>query len=210
MTEADAPLETAADAPPVRILVVEDDPTTSLLVASAVRHDGYRVAGTATSGPEAIALAEAERPDLILMDIELSGDMDGIDAARAIREGLGCPVIFVTSHTDPAVLARASRVEAHGYLLKPVDPRALRPAVEMALHKHRMEREREELIDRLEQALAEVNQLRGLLPVCAWCKKVRDDQGYWDNIEGYLARHLSTRYTHGICQECARKLEEQI
>jgi CheY-like chemotaxis protein len=200
----------AATAMPVRILIVEDDPTTSLLVSTLVRHQGYQVAAAATTGPQAIALAESERPDLILMDIELAGDMDGVDAAFAIRETLGVPVVFLTSHTDQGVLARASQVEAHGYLLKPLDPRALRPTVEMALAKQRMERERLELIERLESALAEVAQLRGLLPVCAWCKKVRDDAGYWDSIEGYLARHLSTQYTHGICQDCAQKLEAQL
>jgi CheY-like chemotaxis protein len=195
---------------PVTILLVEDDATTSLLVATILKKEGYRVAGVATTGPQAIELAERERPRLILMDIELSGAMDGIDAAFAVREGLGCPVIFLTSHTDPDVLERARAVEPHGYLLKPLDPRALRPTIEMALHKQRMERERAELIERLERALAEVQQLRGLLPVCAWCRKVRDDGGYWDSIEGYLSRHLDTKYTHGICQACAAKVEAEM
>ena len=159
----------------IRLLLVEDDPTTSLFVATVLRTEGYRVVGTAASGAEAIALTQAERPDLILMDIELAGAMDGIDAAYAIREGTGCPIVFLTSHTDPDVLDRARNVEPHGYVLKPLDPRALRPAIEMALHKHRMERERKELIERLQQALAEVDQLRGLFPICAWCRKVRDD-----------------------------------
>jgi AmiR/NasT family two-component response regulator len=194
----------------VRILLVEDDPTTSLFVATVLRTEGYRVAGTAASGAEAIALTQAERPDLVLMDVELAGEMDGIDAAYAIREGTGSPIVFLTSHTDPAVLDRARTVEPHGYLLKPLDPRSLRPAIEMALHKHRMERERQDLIDRLEKALAEVEQLRGLFPICAWCKKVRDDEGYWDSIEGYLAKHLNTQYTHGICQDCAKKLEADL
>jgi DNA-binding NtrC family response regulator len=141
----------------IRILIVEDDPTTSLLVTSVVRRQGSEVTGTAATGAQAIELAGA-----------------------------------------------------HGYLLKPLDARALRPTVEMALAKQKLERERLELIEHLEGALAEVAQLRGLLPVCAWCKKVRDDAGYWDSIEGYLARHLSTQYTHGICQDCATKLEAEF
>jgi AmiR/NasT family two-component response regulator len=196
--------------PPVRILLVEDDPTTALLVSAVLRREGYWVVGCAANGLDAIALAQAERPDLILMDIQLSGEMDGIDAAFAIREGADYPVVFLTSHTSPAVLDRARSAEPHGYLLKPLDPRSLRPAIEMAIHKHRMEREREDLIARLEKALAEVEQLRGLFPVCAWCKKVRDDDGYWDSIEGYLAKHLNTQYTHGICQDCAKKIEAEL
>jgi AmiR/NasT family two-component response regulator len=194
----------------VRILVVEDDPSSALLVATILRKEGYAVVGSASSGPDAIALTTAERPDLVLMDVELTGEMDGVDAAFAIREGAGSPVVFLTSKTDPVVLERARTVEPHGYLLKPIDPRALRPAIEMALHKHRMERERQELIERLEAALAEVEQLRGLFPICAWCRKVRDDHGYWDSIEGYLAKHLNTQYTHGICQDCAKKLEAEF
>jgi two-component system, response regulator PdtaR len=195
---------------PVRILLVEDDPASALMVATILTKEGYQVAGSVTNGPDAITAAQAEQPDLVVMDIELAGEMDGIDAAFAIREGTGRPIVFLTSHTDPGVLERARAVEPHGYLLKPIDPRALRPAIEMALHKHHMEREREELIERLEQALAEVEQLRGLFPICAWCRKVRDDEGYWDSIEGYLARHLNTKYTHGICQDCMKKMEASL
>jgi CheY-like chemotaxis protein len=194
----------------VRILVVEDDPDAALLVTTVLGTEGYEVVGSATAGPQAIELNAASRPDLVLMDIELAGEMDGIDAAHSIRAGTGTPIVFLTSHTHRGVLARARTVEPHGYLLKPLDPRALRPAIEMALHKHRMERERQELIERLENALAEVKQLQGLFPICAWCRKVRDDEGYWDSIEGYLARHLNTQYTHGICQDCAKKLEADL
>ena len=194
----------------VRILVVEDDPDAALLVTTVLGTEGYEVVGSASAGPQAIELNAASRPDLVLMDIELAGEMDGIDAAHSIREGTGTPIVFLTSHTHRGVLARARTVEPHGYLLKPLDPRALRPAIEMALHKHRMERERQELIERLENALAEVKQLQGLFPICAWCRKVRDDEGYWDSIEGYLARHLNTQYTHGICQDCAKKLEADL
>jgi hypothetical protein len=69
-----------------------------------------------------------------------------------------------------------------------------------------MERERQELTERLQAALAEVEQLQGLLPVCAWCRRVRDDKGYWENLEGYLARHLNTKYSHGICQDCLARV----
>jgi CheY-like chemotaxis protein len=192
---------------PIRILIVEDSPTVALLIEGGVKMLGYKVAGRADTGSAAIAMARALLPDLVLMDISLVGDMDGIEAARAIREAPGTPIVFLTSETDSAILARAKTVEPHGYLLKPVDKRALRPAIEMALHKHGMEREREELIGRLQAALAEVEQLQGLLPLCGWCRRVRDDTGYWGNLEEYLAKHLNTTYTHGICQDCLAKVE---
>jgi DNA-binding NarL/FixJ family response regulator len=190
----------------IRILIVEDSPTVALLIESALKGQGYEIAGRADSGSGAVELALETKPDLVLMDISLVGDMDGIEAARAIREGPGSPVVFRTSQMDAEVLARAKMVEPHGYLLKPVDPRAFRPTIEMALHKHAMERERQELTERLQAALAEVEQLQGLLPVCAWCRRVRDDKGYWENLEGYLARHLNTKYSHGICQDCLARV----
>ena len=193
----------------VSVLLVEDDPSTALLVGTVLRGQGYAVAGTAESGPQAMEMAVALRPDLVLMDIFLSGPMDGIEAAAGIRADPGCPIVFLTSHTDPEVLARARTVEPHGYLLKPLDPRALLPTIELALHKHRMERERQEMTEQLQSALAEVEQLRGLFPVCAWCRRVRDDGGYWDSIEGYLAKHLNTQYTHGICNECDERVRKE-
>jgi len=194
----------------IRILIVEDSPTITLVIESALTVQGYGIAGRADSGSQAVAIARETKPDLVLMDISLVGDMDGIEAAGLIRAQLGTPVVFLSSQLDSEILARAKTVEPHGFLLKPVDSRALRPCIEMALHKYAMEQERQELVERLQNALAEVDQLRGLMPVCAWCRRVRDDKGYWDNLEGYLERHLQTTYTHGICQDCEAKMEARI
>lgn len=183
----------------------------ALVIEAALVAQGFEIAGRADTGAGAVAMAYATKPDLVLMDISLLGEMDGIDAARAIQEGPGSPVVFLTSETDPGMLACAKAVEPHGYLLKPLDPRALRPTIEMALHKFVMEQERQEITKQLRETLAEVERLRGLLPVCAWCRRVRDDQRYWDNLDEYLAKHFSTRYSHGICQDCeARVVAEEV
>jgi len=73
----------------------------------------------------------------------------------------------------------------------------------MALYKGRMDREREELIQQLQQALSQVKTLTGLLPICAWCKNVRDDQGYWLRVEEYIQDHSDAKFSHGLCPECA-------
>ena len=70
-------------------------------------------------------------------------------------------------------------------------------------------RERETLVGELTRALAEVRQLTGLLPICAWCKKIRDDQGYWNQLEGYLASHSGVVFSHGVCPECAEKVRAE-
>lgn len=92
---------------------------------------------------------------------------------------------------------RAGAVNPFGYLVKPFEDRALRPAIEMALYHHRAEREREAL-------LAEINRLRLLLPVCAWCRKVKTDDGYWLKLMEYLSERLGASITHGMCGECSR------
>lgn len=194
---------------PIRILIVEDLGSVTVVLTTALESIGYEVVGTATEGTEAVRLAGELGPDLVFMDITLEGDVDGVEAAGTIRSDFGTPVVFLTSHTEAETLARARTVEPHGYLVKPLEPRMLRPTVEMALHKHRMEIERQELTQRLQAALEEVEQLRGMLPVCAWCRRVRDDDGYWDTIEGYLSKHLSTQYSHGMCQECAAKFMDE-
>ncbi len=192
---------------PVRILVVEDSDDTALLVGKVLLVQGYELTSRATSAHEAVELARKLKPDLVLMDIFLDGAVDGIEAARAIRGESDCAIVFLTGHTSDDVLDRARSADPHGYLVKPVEPRALRPTIEIALHKARIERERREATEQLQAALDEVDLLRGLLPMCAWCRRVRDDAGYWGSLEQYVARRLNTRYTHGICKECLSQIK---
>lgn len=119
------------------ILVVEDQIIVAKDIQNRLKGMGYVVAGSAVSGEEAIRKAEDVRPDLVLMDVILNGEMDGIDAAQTVRSRLGIPVIFLTAHADDATLERAKVTEANGYLLKPIEDRALCAAIELALYRHR-------------------------------------------------------------------------
>ena len=186
----------------MRVLAVEDDPVQARVLQSALEAEGFQVVGTVARGEEVLERVSATGPDLVFMDIELGPGEDGVSAAIRLRREASVPVIFLTGHADAATLERARVAEPYGYLLKPLDPRYLRVTAEMALHKHRMEEERRELTERLQAALDEVFQLQGLLPVCAWCRRVRDDDGYWKSLESYVARHLSAAVTHGICTDC--------
>lgn len=187
-----------------RILVVEDEVIVSADLQDQLVKLGYEIAGAAVAGEEAIEKAHALSPDLVLMDIMLKGRMDGIEAAHQIRNSLHVPVIFLTANSNDSVLDRAKVSEPFGYLLKPFDQRSLKSNIEMALYKGRMDREREELIRQLQEALAQVKTLSGLLPICAWCKNVRDDQGYWLRVEEYIQAHSEAKFSHGLCPDCAR------
>ena len=323
-----------------RILVVEDESIVALHIKSTLESAGYTVPALASSGEEAIQRAADTHPDLVLMDIKLRGPMDGIQAAEQIRTRFNIPVIYLTAFADEATLQRAKITEPFGYLLKPFEEPELQISIEMALHKHQMERRlqeskrwlattlrsigdaviatdaagrikfmnpmaealtgwsqsealgehlsqvfdivseqgdsstrdpvskaiqegvtvhlahhllitrngkevpigdnaapirdevgniigavlvfrdiservqaekaREELITELQEALAQVKTLSGLLPICASCKKIRNDQGYWQQVEDYIREHSEAEFSHGLCPDCARKLYPEL
>ena len=126
--------------PGAAILVVEDERIIAKDLAHTLAALGYRVAGSVKSGEDAIRDAQALHPDLILMDINLAGAMDGIAAAGRIKQLLDVPVVYLTAFSDGEVLARARHTEPHGYLVKPFRGPELRSTIEMALYKHRVDR----------------------------------------------------------------------
>ncbi|MCK4314863.1 MAG: PAS domain S-box protein [Anaerolineae bacterium] len=122
------------------ILVVEDESIVALDLKNGLRSLGYSVPALASSGEEAIQEAAETRPDLVLMDIQLRGDMDGIEAAGEIRARFDIPVLYLTAFADDDIVRRARSTEPYGYLIKPFEERQLHTTIEMALHKHRMEK----------------------------------------------------------------------
>src|SRR5262245_21153390 len=122
-----------------QILVVEDERIVARGIQSELEQMGYEVSDLAASGEEAIEKASRLHPDLVLMDIVLRGDMDGIEAARRIRERLDIPVVFLSAYEDQNTLGRAKTTEAFGYLLKPYEEKELHTTIETALYKHRAE-----------------------------------------------------------------------
>jgi len=122
-----------------RILIVEDEGLIARDIEDMVRHAGYEICSVVGTGEEAVEKAETTHPDLILMDIILGGEMDGVEAAENIREQFNIPVIYLTAHTDENTLQRAKLTEPIGYTLKPVEQKELMTVIEMALYKHQME-----------------------------------------------------------------------
>ncbi|MBF0457980.1 MAG: diguanylate cyclase [Nitrospirae bacterium] len=151
-----------------RIMIVEDEGISSAYIQDTLEHLGYIVTSVASSAKEAIEQAEKERPELILMDIQIKGAMDGIDTANEIRIRFNIPVVYLTAHSDEGTLERAKITEPFGYVMKPVDSKDLKTCIEIALYKNKMENRLKELahydfltglpnrtlfFDRLDQAL---------------------------------------------------------
>jgi len=138
------------------ILIVEDESIVAADLAGKLRQLGYEVAGTAASGEEAVLQANRLDPDLVLMDIQLEGSTDGIEAAEAIRSQLDLPIIYLTAHSDAATLARAKLSGPFGFILKPFEERELATNIEMALYKHEADRQLRRQRDELEARTAEL------------------------------------------------------
>lgn len=193
-----------------KILIVEDEDIIAEDLQDCLKNLGYMVSAIASSGEEALQKTTEMHPDLVLMDIRLKGDIDGVEAANQIRTRFNIPLVYLTAYADKDTLQRAKVTEPFGYILKPFEERELYTVIEIALYKHEMEKERKRLITELQSALAKVKQLSGFLPICASCKKIRDDQGYWNQVEDYICEHSEAEFTHSLCPECVKKLYSEL
>ena len=119
----------------VSVLIVEDDDIIARVEDWRLKNLGYLVCGRATSGAEAMELVVNKKPDVVLMDINIKGDLDGIETARMIKKGFNIPVIYVTSHSDGTTLERAKETKPDGFIIKPFVDNDLRVAIELALKK---------------------------------------------------------------------------
>lgn len=310
-----------------KILIVDKELDIATEMQASLLGLGYEVSGIASSGREAIALIEQTAPNLILMDIALQGDWDGIETASEIHKRWLLPIIYLTARTDEATLQRAKLTRPSGYLVKPFTERELNANIEMALYKdqairreqelaerffavsidmlcfldfngyfkrlghawettlgfsiaelrskpfiefvHPDDRERtlkqnrevrgggqarsfenrylckdgsykwllwnsvpdpehqiiyavarditeskqaqekrEQLVRELQAALAEVKTLQEILPICSYCKKIRNDKNYWQTVDAYIAQHTNTRFSHSICPGCYQNVVE--
>jgi CheY-like chemotaxis protein len=136
-----------------QIFVVEDSKLIVKIIQKSLKNLGYGVAGVESSGEEAIKKIGYSKPDLILMDIVLEGEMDGIEAANQIRSGFNIPVVYLTSHGDEKLFSRAKISGPYGYLIKPFKEKELHATIEMALYKNEMDKEQMDLLDKWQQSI---------------------------------------------------------
>lgn len=193
-----------------RIVVVEDEAIVAMDIKMRLLKLGYEVSRIVSTGEDAVIAAEQLRPDLVLMDISLKGSMLGTEAAQKIHAVLDIPIIFLTAYADDKTLDGAKTAEPFGYITKPFEDTDLRVTIEIALYKAKAEKERKELTLRLQKALDEIKTLSGLIPICASCKKIRNDKGYWQAVEQYIEERSGAQFTHGICPDCMRKLYPEL
>lgn len=123
-----------------RILIVEDEAIVAMVIKRRLKDLGYIVSGVASTGKDAITKVEGTFPDLVLMDIRLKGDMDGIEATKIIKDRFSLPVVYLTAHSDDVTFKKAKETDPDGYILKPFTEKDLSTTIEIALHKFRKEK----------------------------------------------------------------------
>jgi PleD family two-component response regulator len=187
------------------VFVVDDTPTNLSVLFQALDGAGFRVL-VATNGQSALEAISEAGPDLILLDIMMPG-LDGFETCRRLKQSevtQAIPVIFMTALTETVDEVKGLELGAVDYITKPIRVETVlaRVRTHLALQKLRGELERKN--SELEEALANIKILRGLLPICANCKKIQDDEGYWQEVEEYIKKYTEANFSHGFCPECMK------
>lgn len=175
----------------MRILIAEDDPVSRRLLAATLDKFGYRVV-VAANGTEAwAALQREDAPHLAIFDWMMP-ELDGVELCRRVRAlPTATPpyLILLTAKSDKEDVVVGLDAGANDYLTKPFDRAELRARVQVGAHVLELQRTLAERVRELETALSQVKQLQGLLPICSYCKKIRDEENYWQRVESYLSEH---------------------
>jgi DNA-binding response OmpR family regulator len=192
----------------ISILMVDDEPVTLFATVRLLRSAGYNVF-EADSGAGCLSIAREKKPDLILLDVQLP-DIVGFEVCRQIKADTELRQSYVVLlsgvMTNSDNQSEGLEIGADGYLARPIANRELLARVQAMVRIIRAERERDLLIKKLQEALATIKTLSGMLPICASCKKIRDDQGYWEEVELYVKKHSTAEFTHSICPTCFKEL----
>jgi DNA-binding response OmpR family regulator len=192
----------------VKILIADDDELTRMKLETLLSRRGYEVVTAADGHAAWQALAANDRPRLAVIDWLMPG-LDGIDLCQRVRADdqlRDLYLLLLTSRGDREHLIAGLRAGANDDVTKPFDPDELQARLSVASQVVRLQAELRGRVRELESALAHVKRLRGLLPICAYCKKIRDDRDYWHEVEQYVAEHTGASFSHGICPACFQKV----
>jgi sigma-B regulation protein RsbU (phosphoserine phosphatase) len=188
----------------MRILIADDDPIERRLLESLLTKWGYQVLPSADGAHACKVLIGADSPPIAILDWMMP-EMTGIDVCRRVRE-TGAPIqrylLLLTSKDRTEDTVAALNAGADDYITKPFEPQELRARVEVGQRFVMLQTKLADRVTELERALAHVTRLQGLLPICTYCKKIRNDGNYWQQVESYLGEHSGARFSHGICPDC--------
>ena len=193
------------------VLVAEDHHVSRHLLERNLMNWGFQVT-TAENGEEAIDILNGkDAPTLAIIDWVMPRK-DGLDVCRHVRNQTGRPytyLVLLTAKSQREEIAAGLDAGADDYVIKPFDPDELRARLAVGQRVVELERMLAKKVDDLEIALSDVKKLKGLLPICMYCKSIRDDKDYWHQIEEYIHNETGADFSHGICPDCMSRLDKQ-
>jgi phosphoserine phosphatase RsbU/P len=182
----------------LRILVAEDNAVNQALMLRLLQKLGH-VPLLATNGREALATLQTQRFDLVFMDVQMP-ELDGLAATAEIRR-----LVIATVRQSLNDVLAGFQAGANDYITKPFHAQELRARLRVGRRVVELQAALASRVAQLQDALSRVKQLQGLLPICSYCKRIRDDHDYWQQVETYMSEHSQATFTHGICPECYEK-----
>ncbi len=190
-----------------KVIIIDDAPENIRMLIEILKEDYATI--PATSGEAGLAKALiAPQPDLVLLDIMMPG-IDGYEVCKrlkAIEKTKDIPVVFISAISEAMDNAKAFDLGAADYITKPFYPAAIKARLKNHITLRKTILEMDLIIYKLKGALNEIKTLSGLIPICANCKKIRDDKGYWQQVEQYVKKHSDAEFSHSICPDCVGEL----
>ncbi len=186
------------------ILVVDDQPANLKVLLSFLQEHDYRVY-MVDSGQRALDILPKIQPDLILLDVMMPG-MNGFEICRRIKadkDQAALPIIFMTALDSVGDKVTGFSAGAVDYITKPFQQAEVLARINTHITLRKRERE-------LKEALEEIKTLNGILPICSYCKQIRNNEGYWQQVEEYISEHSEAIFSHGVCPACYRKVMERL
>ena len=196
----------------MRILIAEDDTASRRLLQASLARWGYEVIVTSDGQQAWEQLQLPNAPPLLILDWLMPG-LDGIDVcrkARAHKNLRSAHIILLTSRDTKDDLVQGLEAGADDYVTKPFDPEELKARVHVGSRVVQLQRALADRVQELEAALSREKLLQGLLPICCYCKKIRDDSNYWHQVENYVSEHADVRFSHSVCPECTGKFRKDM
>jgi sigma-B regulation protein RsbU (phosphoserine phosphatase) len=191
----------------MRVLIAEDDSTSRMILKAVLVKFGYDVVETRTGDEAWQALQAEDAPRLAILDWVMPG-MSGEEICRKLRERVSFTptyVILLTSKREKTDVVLGLNAGANDYIRKPFDREELRARVRVGQRVVELEASVAARVYELQEALAHIKTLQGILPICMHCHKIRNDQESWELLEKYISEHTAAEFSHGICPECMRK-----
>ena len=191
----------------MKILIAEDDLTSQLMIKAIVAKAGYEPIVTGDGLSTLEILNKPDAPKIAVLDWMMPG-MDGVEVCRKIRELKSdepAYLILLTSRDNKKDIIHGLKAGANDYIVKPYDTEELQVRIGVGRKVVELQASLAGRIIELQDALAQIKTLKGLLPICMYCKKIRDDKQYWQQVENYVTTHTEAQFSHGICPDCYKK-----